>query len=507
MSTLLHNGNIYSKAVPNATAMLISGERIAWVGTDGRAAPGQREIDKLVDLSGALVTPAFVDAHVHVTRTAFAELGVDASKCRSLAEFLDQIAEHARSHPGEPVIGQGWDEHSWPERRAPTRAEIDRVTNGEDVLVGRVDGHSSIVSTALLKRVPAIVHADGYETDLVRRQAQTLARRAVDDGISDTLRVELHRTALRRVAALGIGAVHEMAAPHITSQRDVRALVALTEREPLPDVVLYWGQVGGGIDRARSMGARGAAGDLTVDGSIGSRSARLREAYADDPSTRGRLYLDLPTATEHVVSCTQAGMQAGFHCIGDEAVRVAVTAIVRAAEQCGVAEVIAARHRLEHVEMISPDLIEQMARLGVVASVQPAFDERWGGPGGMYVTRLGADRAAAMNPFGAMVKAGVRLAFGSDSPVTPPGGWQGIRAAASHQTASQRLSVADAFDAATLGGWWAAGVNDAGLLAAGMLATYAVWDAREPRLPDLSRGVPRCLRTVVRGQTVYEARP
>jgi hypothetical protein len=384
-----------------------------------------------------------------------------------------------------------------------------------------------LISTALLEHEPGIATADGFEGAIVRRHAQTLARRAAERSIPERTRREIHRSVLQRAAALGIGAVHEMAAPHINSEDDVRALLALTAQEALPDVVAYWGEAGlEGVRRAQSLGAAGAAGDLTVDGSLGSRSAGLGEPYADDPATSGQLYLDVDAATEHVVACTQAGLQAGFHCIGDAAVRIAITAIANAAERCGEEAIVAARHRLEHVEMIFPALIDEMARLGVVASVQPAFDAMWGGDDGMYAARLGRQRAATLNPFAAMARAGVGLAFGSDSPVTPLGGWEAVRAAAFHHNPEHRMSVRGAFLAATRGGWRAANVDDAGALVAGMVATYAVWDGGNPvvqppegaaettavrrsdtpGLPDIAPGspLPQCLQTAVRGRIVFE---
>src|SRR5213076_3347046 len=99
------------------------------------------------------------------------------------------------------------------------------------------------------------------------------------------------------------------------------------------------------------------------------------------------------------------------------------------------------RHRVEHAEMLDAQTIAAFADLGLTASVQPAFDAAWGGPDGMYATRLGAERAAGLNPYAALLRAGVPLAFGSDSPVTPLGPWEAIRAAAFHCTPGHRISV------------------------------------------------------------------
>jgi predicted amidohydrolase YtcJ len=179
--------------------------------------------------------------------------------------------------------------------------------------------------------------------------------------------------------------------------------------------------------------------------------------------------------------------------------------------------------------MMTPDTIADFAELGLVASVQPAFDATWGGEDGMYAQRLGADRARTLNPYAAMVRAGVPLALGSDSPVTPLDPWGTVRAAAFHRTPAHRISVRAAFTAHTRGGWRAAGRDDAGVLVPGAPADYAVWrtgdlvvqvpdervanwstDPRSgtPGLPDLTprTALPTALRTVVAGQTVF-ARP
>ena len=337
--------------------------------------------------------------------------------------------------------------------------------------------HSAVVSTGLVAAVPMIVEAPGYTDGLVRREANHLARRATRDTITPDRRRALHQATLRRAAELGIGGVHEIAGPHIAGSDDLRDVLALGHTSDGPAVVGYWGATGAGVALAGELGCVGAAGDLNIDGSLGSRTARLSMAYADAPGERGYLYVDIDLLTEHIVACTQAGLQAGFHCIGDEAVGLAVAALTRAAERCGRDAVIAARHRLEHVEMITPELVDDMARLGVVACVQPRFDEYWGGDDGMYAARLGAERARTMNPFAAMARAGVVLALGSGLAGHAVGGlgrWS-VRAAY-HRTPEHSLSVRGAFAAGTRGGWRAARVDDAGALAPGMMATYAVWD-------------------------------
>jgi predicted amidohydrolase YtcJ len=524
---LLRGGHIYSPADPFATAMLVDGDTVAWLGEDGAADAHRDTADVVVDLQGALVTPAFVDAHVHATSTGLALTGLDLTGTDSLAETLDRVARYCRSNRGHNVLGHGWDETRWPEGRAPSRQELDRASFGGVVYLTRIDVHSAVASSALLAALPEIAGLDGYdESGLLSREAHHAARGVALETISTGQRRDVQRATRRRAAELGIGFMHELGGPDISGENDFRSILALARDEPGPDVVGYWGELGG-IDAARELGARGAAGDLFVDGAIGSRTAKLREPYSDDPTTRGAAYLEPDQVADHVVACTRAGLQAGFHVIGDGAADVVVAGLRAAADVVGVAALRAARHRLEHVEMLDSDQIDLLADLGVTASVQPVFDALWGGSSGMYATRLGSSRAATMNPFALLSGRGVALAFGSDSPVTPLGPWGAVRAAAFHHEPAQRLSVRSAFNAHTRGGWRAAGVDDAGALAPGAPATYAVWrvdelvvqapDARvsawstdprsgTPGLPDLTPGLalPECARTVVRGGTVHD---
>ncbi len=523
---LLRGGAVYSPADPFATAMVVDGGRVAWVGSDAAGETVAGAGVAVIDLDGDLVTPAFVDAHVHLTETGLARAGIDLSRARFAADVLDLVATAAQAQPGRPVLGHGWDETTWQDPRLPDRAQLDAAAGGLAVYLARVDVHSALVSSALVAGDPALPAADGYDDKgPLRREAHHRARRLSRDGLTAGERQSLQHDALRTAASRGVGQVHEMAAPHVAGSDDLALLLAWTaDALDVPAVVPYWGELGG-VGTARALGARGCAGDLCIDGSLGSRTAALHADYADDPGTRGALYLDVEAVTEHVVQCTRAGLQAGFHCIGDAAVSMAVEALLRAADLCGTPAVVAARHRLEHVEMVDEQQAGVLARLGVAASVQPGFDAAWGGAAGMYGRRLGQQRAATLNPLAMLARSGVTLALGSDSPVTAIDPWGAVRAAARHQNPAHRITVRGAFAAHTRGGWRAAGDDTGGVLVPGAPADYVIWhvpgdllvqaaddrlaawstDPRSgvPGLPDLDGPAPACRRTVVRGRTVY----
>jgi len=455
-----------------------------------------------------VTTPAFVDAHVHATATGLALTGLDLTSASSLADCLRRVEEAARRTRGGVVLGHGWDETRWPEHRPPTRQDLDRASYGGVVYLSRVDVHSAVVSSALLAAVPEVRAEEGWsESGHLTRAAHHVVRRVSREWVSPFQRRSLQASALRHAASLGIGCVHELAGPDISSVEDLAALVDLTQEEDLPEVVPYWGELGAkGIGRARDLAAAGAAGDLFADGSIGSHTAALTQPYAD-ASSAGHAYLSAAQVRDHVVACSQAQLQAGFHAIGDEALDTVAAGLAEAAERIGDEAVRAARHRIEHVEMVSPEVIRVLARLGVVASVQPAFDRLWGGDSGMYAQRLGVERARGLNPLRSLRDAGVVLALGSDSPVTALDPWGSVRAAVAHQTPGAGLEMGEAFGAHTSGGCWAARRDREGVLQAGAPATFAVWEVEAldvtTGLPPLEGPAPRCRETVVRGRPVF----
>ncbi|MFF5636155.1 amidohydrolase [Streptomyces sp. NPDC012825] len=531
-TVLLRGGEVHSPADPFATAMVVERGHVAWVGSEGAADAFASGVDEVVDLEGALVTPAFVDAHVHTTATGFALTGLDLSSAASLAEAAERIRAHAAARPEDRVlVGHGWDASRWPERRPLTRDELDGLTGGRPLYLTRIDVHSAVVTTAMLDLVPGVRDLDGFHDGLrpLTGDAHHAVRAAAFGAVSARQRTEAQRAARARAASLGIGTLHECGGPRISSEEDFTGLLDLAREEAGPRVVGYWADLD--VERARALGALGAAGDLFADGSLGSHTACLHEPYADHADTghTGAAHLDATAVALHVVACTEAGLQAGFHAIGDAAVTAVVEGFRDAAEKLGPTRIRAARHRVEHVEMLTPETIAAFAELGLTASVQPAFDALWGGEEGMYADRLGTERARTLNPYAALLRAGVPLAFGSDSPVTPLDPWGTVRAAAFHRTPEHRISARAAFTAHTRGGWRAVGRDDAGTLVPGAPADYAVWRTEElvvqapddrvarwstdprsgtPGLPDLSPGadLPVCLRTVVQGRTVF-ARP
>lgn len=468
------------------------------------------------DHGEALISAGFVDAHVHLGQVGLTAASLDLHDTRSPADVLDLVRARAHGQPDATIVGLGWDDAEWPiGARAPSASDLDSVAPGRQVYLARVDGHSAIASTALLEASSA-TGLDGFSpTGRVARAAHHAVRDTVAAARTRTDRRADLVAALVTAAARGVVALHELGAPHLSDPDDMALLAELTSTGDTPDVTTYWGEHAdsGGIATARALGCRGAAGDLSADGAIGSRTAALYTDYTDAPGQRGSLYLDSAAIYRHVRACTEAGVQAGFHCIGDAAVDAVLTGLRRAVVDFGVDEVRSCRHRIEHLELWPGSALDQLrvaddlAQWGVVASMQPEFDGWWGGSGGLYERRLGVERAARMNPLRTLHDAGVVLAFGSDAPVTPISPWSGVRAAITHHQHAQRLDLASALAAHTTGGWIAAGKSESearreGELSVGHVANLVVWDVPDITSATSATTPPRSLLTVRAGRAL-----
>jgi predicted amidohydrolase YtcJ len=535
MSTrLLVGGAVYSPAAPDATAMAVTDGVVSWVGEDavGRALHPGAEV---VDLGGRFVAPAFVDTHVHATSAGLALLGLDLSGAGSLRECLDLVRARAAEDPRGILWGHGWDDSRWPENRPPTRAEIDECAPGRAVYLSRIDVHSALVSTALVHRAAGVADAPGWSSEgPLSQQAHHVAREAARAALAPDQRGLAQRALLDHAAAHGVACVHECGGAEIAGVEDFRELLAGAHAVQVRG---YWGEAVTTAEQARAVlaetGAHGLGGDLFVDGSLGSRTAWLTEPFADDPHSdhnTGARYLEVDAIAAHLRACTQAGVQGGFHVIGDGGVAAVVEAFGRVVAELGGPAVASRGHRLEHLEMVDAAQAALLGGWGVLASLQPVFDELWGGTDGVYAQRLGPVRGPLLNPLATLAAAGVGLAIGSDVPVTPLDPWAAVRAATAHRTPGQSISPRAAFTAATRGAWRAGGERDgvAGTLVPGAPATYAVWEVEHlvvsapsdsvqrwsldprsgvPALPDLAPGavLPRCVETVRDGASIFTA--
>ena len=438
------------------------------------------EADRTVELPGTTIVPGFIDSHVHLTGTGIHAGGPDLKHLRSAGDLIEALARYAGSVEGA-ALAHGFDETQWSDPALPTLDDLDRASSRPLVAV-RTDGHVSLANSAALSQSGVLgqggVERDegGGATGVVRREANTALQRWFHDTLPDHHIQQFQLQAAALAASRGVTCVHEMAVPDSRGPRDFEVL--MDHREHLPvDVIPYVASTD--IPFVMDFGLHRIGGDLSLDGSIGARTALLFEPYVDSRESGAR-YIPEDDLVEFFHNAHLAGLQVAVHAIGDGAIEEALRAWERvygALDSRGRRHFRARRHRVEHFEMPGPDQVERAAMLGLAISVQPAFDAEWGHTGAMYERRLGEERARAMNPFRTLLARGMAVGAGSDSPVTPLDPMVGIASLERHHHPAERLSRDEAMRLFTYGSALVANVEEKkGRLEPGMQADFAAYD-------------------------------
>ena len=372
----------------------------------------------------------------------------------------------ARTHPAE---------HRRPRRRGRGPARLPGPRRRP--LRGGVDRAARLA--------PGLPAAAGFDPQRpLTADAHHLVRAAARDLLTAEQRARRPaRPPSTLAAASGIVAVHECAGPDIGGLDDWQELRDTTtasrssatgvKQSPPPR------RPASLID---DTGARGLAGDLFVDGALGSHTAWLHAALRRRAATAAATPTSTPTRSPP--TCAPAPKRGSRRDSTSSATRRSPPSSTRSSGSSthfGAPAVARCGHRLEHLEMVTAEQAARLGAWGVIASMQPNFDALWGGDHGMYAQRLGADRGSRLNPLALLASQGVPLAFGSDTPVTDMNPWATVRAATRHRTPGSAVSARAAFAAATRGAWRAGGVRDGvtGTLVPGAPASYAVWETDE----------------------------
>ncbi|WP_247731641.1 amidohydrolase [Halovivax limisalsi] len=474
----------------------------------------------VVDCEGRVVLPGFVDAHTHMETLGLYLVHADLSEAGSLADALDALARQAETDR-EWILGFGYDESEWSESRYPTRDDLDSVSEERPVVAMRVDMHTASLNSVAIDRLvddlpPEDVRTEGGEpTGIVVEDAATQVWSGSEDSDAETR--ELVTAAIERATSLGVTCVHEKVR-HSRAPRIYREL----DRDGELDCRVrldYWSDhlesaidVGLATNAGSDFVETGAIKSFT-DGSIGARTAKVSEPYADLPDAaessrsgesgasddesadpRGQWVVDPDELASIADEAAANDYQLTVHAIGDEAIGAAVDVLAE------TQNADAARHRIEHVELATDHHLEQMAEAGIVASMQPNFHQ-WARPGGLYDQRLGEDRRERSNRLSDALEAGVPLALGSDCmPLDPLGG---IHHAVTAPMDCQRLSVTEAVRGYTIGAAYAGFDEDRlGTIEVGKCADLVVLEESPWENPERIDEID-VATTIVDGDVVY----
>jgi predicted amidohydrolase YtcJ len=450
--------------------------RIIAVGAGARAAAGRNA--EVIRLHGE-AWPGLIDAHIHLEGLADKKLNVELGGAKSVKEALAGVTQWAKNLPkGAWVVGAGWYNDVWTDPSFPTRRQLDKATGGRPAFMRRKDGHSAWVTSEALNLAgidrttadPPGGQIDrdemGEPTGILRETAMELVAAIIPPAPDADFDAAMAR-ALTELARMGLTSVHSM-----DTRRGFGSLQRLHARGKLPVRVTYNPRVED-LPHAERMGVRSGWGDAWLriwgikaflDGSLGSRTAEMLDG-------KGVARLTQEELVDIVTRCAKAELNVCLHAIGDGAVRRALDALAphRSAWSKW-------RPRIEHAQCVNPKDMPRMAKLGVIASMQPIHavadrelaDQQW--------------PAVTHNAFAwrALERAGVRLAFGSDAPVEIADPIAGIDAATAWRKRAAwhpdlAVTKASALRAYTSNAAYAVGMeNDLGVLRSGKLCDMTV---------------------------------
>lgn len=448
---------VISPSGATGNAIRIDNGRVVAIGSHADLHQGHHVKDTFV---GGTLIAGLRDAHIHAVPYAALLRGCSLKSALTIEDLQDRIVAHARTlRPGSPVVATRFDDESLAQRRLPTRTDLDAAISDRPVVIYRYCGHVAVANSKALEASDitdatpnpdgGIIDRDanGYPTGVLRETAVGLISGALARGGS--LAPDDLLDGLKRLAGLGLTSIGAMIGYGESPSEKLAAEVELWREvaQDLPIKVHGFAiadtpaQLDHAARTIRGVGKRldWIGVKRFADGSLGGHTAAMCNAFSDVDTT-GTYRLTPGDAIVARHSLALGGMVA-IHAIGDRA----VSGVLDLFEELIAEGANPADLRMEHVSVIDPDQSKRFARLGVTASVQPAFlasESEWIGQ------RVGVDRLGWVYPFRSLLESGVPLAGSSDSPVEPPHPLWGIAAAMDRYgiTPAERLSGTEALD-------------------------------------------------------------
>ncbi len=527
-SLLLVNGKIYTVDGKNTIveAVYIRNGRIAATGKTGKILRNATPGTQVVDLKGRTVFPGFIDSHGHMMSLGMNMLNPDLSKTRSYLDLVSQAAnEVAKRKPGEWIIGSGWDQNKWVDKRIPYNTELNARTRDNPVMLTRIDGHACLVNAAALELAGItidtpdpdggrIVRApDGTPTGMLIDRAVNLVASVVPEP-DEAQRRRALRLALNHCTSVGLTTVHDAGVDQGTLDlyRDMidngtfnfRVYAMLSAGTDAGEAFLSEKPlIGYGQDQLTVRSVK-----VMADGALGSRGAALFEPYSDEAGNSGLIISDFDTIKRIADRALQQGYQVAAHAIGDRANNIVLRAYEASLKENKTRN---HRFRVEHAQILRNSDIDTMAKLNVIASIQATHatsDMYW------VIDRIGKERVNRAYSWRTLLSKHVRIANGSDFPVESANPLWGFYAAvtrANHRGQTeggwrkdQELTREEALRSFTIDGAYAAfEENIKGSIEVGKWADLVVLSKDIMTVPAQEILQTRVLITLVGGNTVF----
>jgi predicted amidohydrolase YtcJ len=529
-SLIVTNAKVWTvdKAHPSAEAVAVLGDRIVAVGSKQQIEGWRGPETSVLDAKGKLLLPGFNDSHVHFISGGLQLDSLQLNDATSAEEFVRRIAERAKQTPkGQWIMGGDWDETKWTPPQLPTKEMIDSVTPDTPVFIYRYDGHMALANSVVLHMAGITAQTPDPPGGTIVRDVQgnptgALKDAAMDDAskvipeLSHEQRLHAARRAVAHAASLGVTSVQNMNPDF----EDVAVYAELLRAGELTTRI-YAAPLITQVDDLAKVGVGHAFGGpylrigalkAFADGSLGSRTAYFFDGFSDQPSNHGLLSNEMQPLSlmrDRYMKADAAGLQVCTHAIGDQAISIVLDLYGEVIKAHGD---IDRRFRIEHLQHIAAKDFDRMAKLKVIASMQPyhAIDDgRWA------EARIGHDRASRTYAFRTLLDHGVHLAFGTDWDVAPLNPMLGIYAAVTRATLDgknpggwfpeQKLTVAEAVEAYTAGSAYAEfqekekGTISPGKLADMVLLSDDIFSVAPEKIRDVT-----VLKTIVGGKIVFD---
>ena len=420
-------------ACPRPEVVLVRGGRVLEGG--GRELLDRRGAGRAIDLQGATVVPGLIDAHAHFLGLGRLRSQVDLRDARSFDEVVARVVAAASRVPdGDFVLGFGWNQERWAEDGMPSHGRLSAATPRHPVLLRRVDGHATLANAEAMRRAGVGPSTEAPEGGEILRGPGGVPTGVFVDTAAGLLpkppdpsdeQLERHALAAQEAClAAGLTGVHDAGVDErsatllqrLCAEGRLRLrlnvmLEADFSEDGAPRPWLARRLAAGPVASARAGRFTARAVKVYLDGALGSRGAALLAPYSDRPDATGLLQLGRDALAARARACRDAGFQLCVHAIGDAANRMVLDVFE---EALGASAGTDHRWRIEHAQVIAPEDLPRFARLGVIASVQPAHatSDR-----AMAEERLGPRRVRDAYAWQSLRRAGARLALGSDFPV------------------------------------------------------------------------------------------
>ncbi len=444
-----HNKTGETDRVPAAAdSILLKDGFICAVGAY-RSLKGLGEPCEVVDLEGKTVMPGIIDSHVHLLQTGYLQTQLDLKNAAGIDDIKYRIKKTAeKKQPGEWIIGRGWDESKFPITVPPTRWDLDQAAPLNPVFLIRICTHVFIANTPALQKSGLEGGAVSIQGGVVYRDRQgrltgVLAEKAGDpvyDIINQDAKMEKDavRAGIRYMVKNGITTAHSMAIGvkdpnHYVRLMDSYRKVLREEGYPLRIILGAECEL---LDYLLENKIDFLAGDsffrqgyikFFQDGSLGGRTALLKQEYCDDPGNFGLPVMEVAELKEISRKAHKNGYQCAFHSIGDQAAEHSILAVKSLGDEKNVL-----RHRMVHASLVDEAILEALRKYRIGVDIQPGFlssDYRW------LNKRLGSKRMQNAYVWKTMMKEkGLRLAGSSDAPVEDAAPFAAIQTAVTRRT-------------------------------------------------------------------------